>query len=179
MMKTINVIELPQKLMICLRMYQNQGKSGTIRELAELLMPKPAEANTHWHTPNFPNNTMFKNMPKTIEEWLEKISKWKCDICVVVDAKGKRIGLSSQGDKPDIIQKNLEFLVQEDCEIIFCACRSRNPTVKVVEDIAKKSGYTLIMTAPYSVNATLKKVDIKQLQEFLNMQKAKHLADFI
>jgi len=167
-----NELELPNefnKLMICLRMSHDSGKSGTIRALAELLMPNPAVANAHWFNPQL--------TPQEINALPKNISEWEFDICVAVDVRKKHVGLSSHGDYPDIVKDCLESLVKDKCEIIFCACRSRGQTVTEVENIAIKYNYALIMTVPYLL------IEPSQLKDkfkaILNMRKAKHLEDFI
>jgi len=157
----------------------------TIKALAELLMPKPAKANAVWYEPKFPQSE-YKEMPREIAEWPVKISKWKCDICVALDVKGRRIGLNSAGDYPDVIEKNLKFLAEkEKCKIIFCTSRSKGYTADTVKEMAEKLGYNLMLTAPYSFDATskwnaaLKKARLEEFQEIMNMNQAEHLEGLI
>jgi len=156
-------LEIPKKLMICLRKEGRKGKTGTIKALTEILMPNPAAMNTKWHEPDTP--------PKNWKEW-----PW--DICVATKAKGKFIGLCSFGDIPGPINSGLEFLGNQNCDIIFCACRTKGATVQAVRKKAKKFGYTIVWTSPYVDNAPPKD-EPTQWQKYLNTKKAKHLEDFI
>jgi hypothetical protein len=170
---------MEEKLIVCLRMAGNKGKTKTITALADLLIPDPSmainQANAEWRKPKF-------SQTQKIEKWPKKISEWNSDICVAVNVnikeKEKRIGLCSGGDKPSEIREHLQFLKEEKCIIIFCACRSRNPTAGIVEKMAAESGYTLIWTAPYT-DTTPPGNPLTQFQKELNQKKAKHLADFI
>ena len=44
------------------------------------------------------------------------------DIFIAPD--GRRIGITSSGDTHDMVRENLERLIQENCVICVCACRT-------------------------------------------------------
>jgi hypothetical protein len=168
-----------EKLMICLRQRPRQGKTGTIKALAEILIPNPPKVK-EWYVPDFSKAEDY-GMPNEISKWSKNISEWPADwdICVAVDVKGKRVGLNSEGDWSDDIKDYLEHLIKKQhCDIIFCASWTRGSTVEVVEAMAKKHGYTLIWTAPYTDGDTWKEKPTP-FQKQLNRKKAEHLMDFI
>ena len=62
---------------------------------------------------------------------------------------GKIVGFVSQGD-PNSIQKEwLEECVQNGCDVIVSACRSRGGTVDNIIGFAEKNGYESIFTTNY------------------------------
>ena len=170
--------EMPAKLMICLRKCPDQGKSETIKALAEILMQDIPLTKAKWY---WPKQWLFayKKKPEEMEKWSKKITEWPGDICVAVDVQGKRVGLCSHGDYLDVIHECLKFLQKQGCEIIFCACQTRGQTVNVIEKMAGKGGYTIIWTTPYTDNTPPGKKQLSPLQKYLNMKKAEHLSDFI
>ena len=154
---------IPHKLMVCLSKRGNQGKTKTIRALAELIIPNSKIAKAQWHKP-----TVAPGSWQTCHG----------DICVATKAKnGKLVGLCSHGDVATTIKDWLEFLGNQNCDIIFCACHTRGTTVKAVKDKAKKYGYTIVWTAPYTNDTAPAKT--RAWQEWLNKKKAEHLEDFI
>jgi hypothetical protein len=54
------------------------------------------------------------------------------DITVIIDVNGQRIGIACGGDSEAIVLKNLKILTTYNCDIIFCATRSRGKTVAAV-----------------------------------------------
>ena len=158
--------KMANRLMVCLRYKARQGKSSTIKALAEKLMPKPEKAAAQWYLPESPPG-----------DWSEL--SWDSDICVTVNIKGKRTGLNSAGDVAEEIVEQLKFLADKNCSIIFCACRSKGDTVKAVEKMANKFNYTLIWTAPYTNHKQPPGMKPEEWQDYLNRKKAEHLEDFI
>lgn len=66
------------------------------------------------------------------------------DILVVIDrVTGQKIGIESRGDDGILLMKGLQVLVKEQCDIIFCACRTRGSTVKAIEGMCPPYTYKL------------------------------------
>ncbi|EGR0791347.1 MULTISPECIES: hypothetical protein [Vibrio] len=85
----------------------NSGKTTTLRLLETTLLTK------------YPlNSTVFRT--------------GVVDITVVMDINGQRIGIACGGDSETIVLKNLKTLTSYNCDIIFCATRSRGKTVTAV-----------------------------------------------
>lgn len=55
------------------------------------------------------------------------------DIKLVIDIKGFKIGIETQGDPGGRLKASLEEFASIHCEIIICACRSYGKTKKTVE----------------------------------------------
>lgn len=96
-----------------------QGKSETVRETANLLLAA------------FPH---YK---------LQAINTGG-DITYIVEINGVKIGLESQGDPKSRIFHSLQTFVNERCDIIICACRSRGETANAVEDLYRINQYEII-----------------------------------
>lgn len=110
----------------------NRGKTKTLRELALQLMSK---------YPNF----------NSIEPDLIKIeSIHDHDFRIVIEIKGKIIGIDTQGDPNTKLEERLEGLASiYQCDIIFCATRTRGKTIQSVHNIADKYNYDKIWTSTY------------------------------
>jgi hypothetical protein len=68
------------------------------------------------------------------------------DVRVILLYKGKKIGIETQGD-PGVLSRlspSLDYFVQENCEVIVCACRTSGNTYEAVEDLQKQHGYKII-----------------------------------
>ncbi|NEM99456.1 hypothetical protein [Pontibacter burrus] len=129
-----------------------KGKSGTIRELARILL-----ANYPGYIPVKP---LTINIPSDI------------DFLIVIEIDGIRVGIVSQGDPGTGLDRKLKELADEhNCDIIICATRTRGETVKIVDRIAKSRGYDTIRTSTYQVSTTHRKL--------ANQLKAKHLLDLL
>ena len=176
-----------KRLMVCLRGVGGKGKSASIKALAVLILSKNPRAKVKFYRPEQPKAWYSKD---EFLDLLEEINKWppnERDICIRInttDGYRKHIGLNSGGDDSYEIRKYLSRLAnnEEDgnCDIIFCASRTRAPTTVAVEKIAnkKENGYTLIWTAPYADNTPVQNNPTK-FQVELHKLKAKHLMDFV
>ena len=66
------------------------------------------------------------------------------DVRVILLYKGKKIGIVTQGDPVKPFFESLNYLVQENCEIIVCGCRTSGNTYKEVMNLKKQHGYEII-----------------------------------
>ena len=155
-----------EKFIVCLRGKAKQGKSESIITLMKLLLKKP-KTKLECYEPQLSG-----------EEFLKQYTDgW--DICGAIYYNGKKIGINSAGDVPRDVRRQLKKLAEKNCDIIFCASRSKGDTVKEVKKIAKRYN-ALIWTSPYTADTPLLKgVDSEQIHQCLNEKKAKHLAEFI
>jgi hypothetical protein len=68
------------------------------------------------------------------------------DICVevtiIINGKSVTIGIETQGDPNSRLCKSLAYFNSINCDIIFCACRTRGGTVGCVKS----------MNPPYAIN---------------------------
>lgn len=62
----------------------------------------------------------------------------------------KTVGVNSYGDKPSIIKKKIEYLINIGCEVIISACHEEDdPTFKALVSLAQQYNYQLIITSHY------------------------------
>jgi hypothetical protein len=59
------------------------------------------------------------------------------DETAILDYKGIRIGIETQGDPKSRLFPSLKDFVQENCEIIVCACRTSGNTYEAVVNLKK------------------------------------------
>jgi hypothetical protein len=131
----------------------SKGKSGTLREFANLLL------TTY---PSF--GSIFPN-PATIPP--------DGDFRLVVKINGIIIGIESKGDPNTNLRERLVDLSDNfHCDIILCSTRTRGDTVNAVEHLHSSKGFQLIWTSTYQI------VD-ESSQLPLNQLKARHLLELL
>jgi hypothetical protein len=98
------------KTVIALYGPANTGKSSTVKKVYELLKAK------------------YPNAPVTHEIIHH-------DVRAIIKINGHSIGIESQGDPGSRIFTSISLFVQEECDIIVCATRTRGQTVEVIENL--------------------------------------------
>lgn len=138
-----------QKIIIALSAEANKGKTKTLRELYSLLI-------------NYPNSKII----------IDTYPKNKTDFRLVIEINNVRVAIESKGDPNTNLKNRLkELSTQYNCDLIFCACRSKGLTVANVNDMSKKHYfYEIIFTSTY-------KTSNQNLHLKMNQIKAKHLLD--
>jgi len=131
-----------KRTVIAIKGIGGQGKSETIKRLRNLIK------STHIHT--------------------ENILIDGGDIKVILDIKGVKIGLESQGDPNSRQAKSISEFVSENCDIIICASRTSGGTIKPILK-TKNDGYRIIWVTNYRSKETSHSV--------LNNLSVKHLLD--
>ena len=98
------------------------GKTPTLKLLKRVILEK------------------FNVQPNQIKELgKEKYGNGRNDICVILNGITKiNIGVFSEGDYPENITKYIGELLLQNCEIIFCACRTWGKTKRAVNEVGDK-----------------------------------------
>jgi len=104
--------------------FGNTGKSTTLIKLCHLLQIK-----------NGISKTLIKILPSGKPKDIKE---------VITNKDGKNIGITSHGDDPERIKKEVGEFIIKHCDIIFCACHSEGSTVDAVNTFA--SGNTIDFT---------------------------------
>jgi hypothetical protein len=145
---------MKEKRIICLKGLENTGKTGTILELFKLLEPQS-------------NRKALFHISQDLSDYYIHAEVW---------VKGKHIGLVSEGDVGEAVYEELKKLADNGCDTIFCTSRTKWASPDAVYNIAEKYHYTLIWTAPYTVEP-LRTEDVEEKE--MNKMKANHLEGFI
>ena len=66
---------------------------------------------------------------------------------IMYDINGKVVGIESQGDPGSRLQQSLADFLAEQCDIIYCACRTRGMTVEWVNALSSKHQVQLVPKA--------------------------------
>jgi hypothetical protein len=66
------------------------------------------------------------------------------DVTAILDYKGIRIGIETQGDPGSRLFSSLKDFIKKECEIIVCACRTSGNTYKEVMNLKKQHSYEII-----------------------------------
>jgi len=129
----------------------NKGKTETLRNLANLLIA------------TYPTYRLVFQNPSPLPA--------RGDFRLVVQIKGKIIGIESQGDPGTNLENRLMDLANNSkCDIIFCTTRTKGETVDAVHYLASKKGFQTIWTSTYQIDAN---------QKLVNQIKAEHLLNLI
>jgi len=156
------------RLMICLKGKRQIGKTGTLIELIRILFPR--SVNTVWHQPvpgGLPNLAGLTD-PITVEMTVNS----------PIRGNAVHVGIDTRGDIGADLRTNLSILANNNCSIIFCSCRTAGDPYAAVQEIARNFNYTLITTAPYTMEIPPAPANIN-MQPLLNNRKAEHLETFI
>ena len=153
--KQENGFSLTGKRIICLQGQADIGKTGTIMALIKRLLHKSTQ-KPQWNYPETAPETLSNlEPPINVEVWIHDL----------------HIGLDTEGDEAESLKSNLTLLVRHNCDLIFCTCRSKGKTPKVVMDIARRQNYSLICTSPYTIKTRHGPEDETTMHE----KKAEHL----
>jgi hypothetical protein len=131
----------------------DKGKSETLREFGNLLLRTYPSFR-----PIFP---VVASVPLT------------GDFRLVVEIKGKIIGVESQGDPNTSLENRLIDLADNfKCDIILCSSRTRGDTVLAVDNLVATRGFQTIWTSTYQIANRTQHTLVNQL-------KAKHILDLL
>ena len=112
---------LIMKTIICIQGARATGKTPTIRGVYKELVP-PAK----------------------------QIDLDACyDFSEMIDYNGTRIGITSYGDPGVDHETTIQNFIDNGCELVLCACRSRGGTQEAITRIAHKNGYHLLFASAY------------------------------
>ena len=141
------------KTIIALWHVANKGKTETLRNLAKLFVERFAEISYPFEE--------FRNIPST------------GDFRFIIEINGKIIGIETQGDPTTELEDRLIDLVEKyNCDIIFCATRTKGETIYAVDNLFYNHGFKTIWTSTYQV------ADITE-QNLLNRLKAQQLLEVL
>lgn len=124
-----------KKTVIANKGLAEQGKSASIKLVTEEILK------------NFKNATYQAYIVDIKQKTITKSElSYKGDITVLIEIDGIKIGVESQGDPQSRIFYSLPFFVQNECDIVLCACRNRGDTVWEVEKLHDNNNYDIIWT---------------------------------
>lgn len=133
------------KTIIAVKGIGEQGKSTTIKLLTDLIK------TTYPHT--------------------ETVYEDNGDIKVILEVKGLKIGIESQGDPNSRQAKSINDFITENCQIIICSSRTSGHTVWNILDTVKHD-YRIIWTTNYNSkevsHVNLNKLSAKHLLELFD-----------
>ncbi len=139
------------KTIIAIKNSGGKGKTETTRELANLLVSV------------YPSFTPIYPIPFNIPN--------KYDFKIVLEINGKIIGIESQGDPGTNLKGRLETLIVDyNCDLVICTCRSRGETVRSIKKVANSHKYQTIWNSTYQSSTN---------HDELNKIKAEHLLDLM
>lgn len=129
--------------------HEKQGKSSTVREIAQLILK---------HYPTALTNPIVPDFSIT-------------DVKLIIHIGNVKIGVEGQGDPGSRIFQSLKEFVGENCDIIICSTRTSGATVAAVNDLYKNHHYDIIWTTNYRSQ--------EKSQQVLNAFSGEHIFQLI
>lgn len=125
-----------------------QGKSSTVKKIAELILKNYRSATT---------------APVIID--------FTFDIRIIITIGKIKIGIESQGDPNSRLFDSLKYFVKISCDIIICSTRTSGSTVDAVNELYTKHGYDNVWVTNYRSNEknedTLNDISAKHIFELI------------
>lgn len=117
-----------------------RGKTTTLKDLIDILKQHYPNANPIVNTAHGDDMTV-----------------------ILKNLKGHTVGIETAGDTKDILDASFKVFAAQNCDIIFCACRTKQGTVVAVNG----------MNPPYNIHFVKKVVEQNStLQPVKNRQQA-------
>lgn len=156
------------ELVVALKGVSDIGKTGTLKELARILIA------------NYGSSSILPSYQNHIENLNTKTHAGKdTDICLVFEVEGIIAAVDTMGDPKykldDYILKDRLYKYKElGCSLIFCACRSKGYTFDDVRNFSDANKFHFVWTSPYYQEigtyptANLNEVKAKNLLQLAN-----------
>ena len=84
-----------------------------------------------------------------------------------VHGRSVYVGVKADGDDSKIIREDINCLLECECEIIFCACRSKGHTVEAVKRFSKEADITFVKKTLEADESKQRKVNTADAQKLL------------
>ena len=136
--------------MFVLQGVHDSGKTSTLTILDELLRKKYPDMNG---TPT--SSTRGKD------------TDFEVIYTLTVNGKELRIGIKTDGDNGDAVYGDVGSLVDDECNIIFCTCRSYGSTVEAVKRLSEEADITFVKKTLEADEAKRRKVNTADAQKLL------------
>ena len=111
-----------KKLVIAVSGASNRGKTTSIKKVKGLLKKQ------------YPNGKISESLQPRL----------RVDILYTFTVGDVKIGIASQGDIPDNLEKFFNRLIQEGCEIIICACHTLDSATYRFIDALDRQKYDVV-----------------------------------
>lgn len=118
-----------KKNIIAIWGHANQGKSDTVKRIAQILL---------------------KEYPTAIPTPLN--IDYSTDIKIIVAIGEIKIGIESQGDPNSRLFGSLKEFARKNCDLIICSTRTSGATVNAVSSLHSSDNYEIIWATNYRSN---------------------------
>lgn len=136
--------------MFVLQGVHDSGKTSTLTLLNELLRKKYPDMNGK---PTYSTRGKYKD--------------FEVIYTLTVNGKELRIGIKTDGDNGDAVYGDVGSLVDDECNIIFCTCRSYGGTVEAVKRLSEEADVTFVKKTLEADEAKRRKVNTADAQKLL------------
>ena len=136
--------------MFVLQGVHDSGKTSTLTLLNELLRKK------------YPN---IEGNPKCSTRG--KYKDFQVIYTLTVNGKELRIGIKTDGDNGDAVYGDVGSLVDDECNIIFCTCRSYGGTVEAVKRLSEEADVRFVKKTLEADESKRRKVNTADAQKLL------------
>ena len=136
--------------MFVLQGVHDSGKTSTLTILDELLRKKYPDMSGE---PTYSTRGKYKD--------------FQVIYTLTVNGKELRIGIKTDGDNGDAVYGDVGSLVDDECNIIFCTCRSYGGTVEAIESFSKEADITFVKKTREADESKRRKVNTADAQKLL------------
>ena len=138
--------------MFVLQGVHDSGKTSTLRILDELLRKKYPDMSGE---PKY--STRGKNKDFQVIYTLK------------VNGNKRLIGIKTDGDNGEAVYKDVGWLVDNQCNIIFCSCRSYGSTVESVKRLSEEADVRFVKKTLEADEAKRRKANVADAQKLLTL----------
>ena len=147
-----------QKLLIAVEGVSNSGKTTTLKKFLSLLQKDPKTISIRIQ------NDVKKKKPN--EFYIPKIGDMTCIFeLALINNKLLKIGIATGGDTLDIVSSNLTYFDNNNCDVMFCATKSRGQTVDYIHNYIDNEETIFL---PFFKACDTNKHDTKLAQDIVN-----------
>ena len=136
--------------MFVLQGVHDSGKTSTLTILDELLRKKYPDMSGE---PTYSTRGKYKD--------------FQVIYTLTVNGKELRIGIKTDGDNGDAVYGDVGSLVDDECNIIFCTCRSYGGTVEAIESFSKEADITFVKKTREADESKRRKANTADAQKLL------------
>ena len=136
--------------MFVLQGVHDSGKTSTLTLLNELLRKKYPDMSGE---PTYSTRGKYKD--------------FQVIYTLTVNGKELRIGIKTDGDNGDAVYDDVGSLVDDECNIIFCTCRSYGGTVEAVKRLSEEADVRFVKKTLEADESKQRKVNTADAQKLL------------
>lgn len=110
------------------------GKTTTLKYLILNILTSPSLVKIIYSNGKVSKEVILQELYDERTDRINGVQHLVENYQVVFSFENKIIGINTSGDNKDEVNKSIEILKKYNCDVGFCACRSKGETVKLLCD---------------------------------------------